>query len=118
MVIEDKKELSVPIRVCGKCIELLTLLGFTASTFIVPRPLFKSIVKCDVCNLYDANFVIIPMKLGITMCEYCLESLTLISPKHKWLLWPKRKPKIAECNLCGRPAKYTLTTPQILLKSK
>ncbi|MCR8432892.1 MAG: hypothetical protein QXH55_00930 [Candidatus Korarchaeota archaeon] len=118
IVVEDRKELDMPLRVCKKCIELLTLLGFAASAFIVPRPIFKDITKCDVCKLHDASFIMIPAKLGITICEFCLESLTSISPKHKWLLWPRRKPKMPKCDLCGRQAKYTLITPQAILKGK
>ena len=116
LVIEAKKELDVALRVCDKCLDLVVLLGYAASAFIIPKPIFKSTVKCDVCGVHDADFVVIPIRKGIAICRRCLEGLISVSPKHKWHIWQKRSASNAKCVLCDRRADYVIIPPKTLLK--
>jgi len=116
LLIEVKKELERPLRVCEKCLDLVVLLGYATSAFIIPRPIFKSVAKCDICGVKDADFVIVPIRRGIPICGYCLDGLISVSPKHKWHSWQKKEAKNMKCVLCDRPAKYIIIPPKTLLK--
>lgn len=117
LIVEERRELSETLRVCKKCLDLIVLLGYTAFTFIIPRPIFKSIAQCDICKTNDSDFLIIPIRKGISICSSCFESFISISPKHKWLVWQKKEAKNLKCVFCDRPAKYVIIPPKALLKA-
>jgi len=113
IVVEKRKQLKQPLRICVDCLDLLCLDGYVDSNFVVSRTTFKQDVRCELCGESMACFIIIPHSRGIYICERCLRSLTATS-KHRWQAWPKRVVSSGEkkCDLCGGDARYHIVLPR------
>ena len=112
ITVEKKREFDRPIRVCNKCIDILCLDGYIDSNFVVSKTIFKLNTTCDLCLEAPADFIIIPSKRGIFICEPCFRSLTTTS-KHRWQNWPKKHvEEDVPCDLCGRKADFHIMLPR------
>ncbi len=112
IIIQTKKTLKEPIRVCADCLDLLCLEGYINSNFVISKTIFKQDHICQICELRPADYLIIPSGRGIFICERCLRSLTTAS-KHRWQAWPKKPAtKTTKCDLCGEPAVFHISLPK------
>jgi len=102
--IEDKKYL------CKDCITLLTLSGSLKDTFIIALSP-STHVKCEICNINTARFVVIPYEKGIRICEACLNER---GGKHAWHRFKEvDSGEHIKCDLCLRKgARHLIPTPK------
>ncbi len=112
ITVRIKKSLNEPITICSRCLDLLCLDGYIDSNFVISRTIFKIKKMCQLCSVAQADFIVIPCKRGIFICERCFRGLTTTS-KHRWQSWPKKQvTEDIPCDLCGRPAQFHITLPK------